>query len=96
MVIGRNSNKSSDVISEDLINHPSHYMVHAMESIDEMMVVFGPKAVYDFCICNAWKYRYRSGVKQGVTSSMDNEKADWYLAKAKQIKHDYPFTFKEA
>lgn len=35
------------------------------------------------CKCCAWKYRYRSEYKGNA--EQDNEKADWYLKKAKQL-----------
>lgn len=67
----------------DPVNHPSHYEAHAMESIDEMVVVFGKQAVIDFCKCNAWKYRYRAPYKG--KQEEDNGKADWYIKKAKEL-----------
>lgn len=67
----------------DPVNHPSHYEAHAMESIDEMVIVFGKQAVIDFCKCNAWKYRYRAPYKG--KQEEDNEKADWYIKKAKEL-----------
>ena len=53
-------------------------------SIDEMMIAFGPEAVYHFCICNAWKYKNRAPYKGNFEEDM--KKADWYLTKAKEIK----------
>lgn len=42
----------------DPVNRPKHYNREgAMESIDEMVLVFGPEAVMHFCLCNAWKYK---------------------------------------
>jgi len=67
----------------NLVNHPKHYNQHAMECIDEMIVMFGIQAVIDFCICNAFKYRERAPYKG--KEKEDNEKADWYLAKAKEL-----------
>lgn len=51
---------------------------------EEMMIAFGPEAVYHFCICNAW--RYKNKALQKVNFKHDMERADWYLEKAKQIK----------
>lgn len=70
--------------SHDPVNHPSHYTQNKFESIDEMMIVFGPEAVYHFCICNAWKYKNRAPFKGNFEEDM--KKADWYLTKAKEIK----------
>lgn len=71
-------------LSHDPVNHPSHYTQNKFESIDEMMIVFGPEAVYNFCICNAWKYKNRASYKGNFEEDM--KKADWYLTKAKEIK----------
>lgn len=70
--------------SHDPVNHPSHYTQNKFESIDEMMIAFGPEAVYHFCICNAWKYKNRAPFKGNFEEDM--KKADWYLTKAKEIK----------
>lgn len=67
---------------DDVVNHPNHYNANAMECIDEMVLVFGKQAVINFCKCNAWKYRYRSEHKNG---SEDLKKADWYIAKIKEL-----------
>ena len=71
----------------DVVNNPDNYKQHKFECIDEMIIVFGPEAVYNFCICNAWKYRNRSPYKSKFDE--DNEKADWYLEKAKELKEVY-------
>lgn len=68
--------------SESNIN-PSHYKCHGMECIDEMEVVFGIERVISFCVCNAWKYRYRCDNKG--KHDEDLAKSDWYLAKAKEL-----------
>ena len=67
----------------EMVNHPSHYNQGGMECIDEMIMVFGKSAVMNFCLCNAWKYRYRANAKNGQE---DLDKANWYLAKYKELK----------
>lgn len=68
------------------VNHPTHYNREGgMECIDEMVLIFGKEAVMYFCLCNAWKYRYRAADKNGVE---DLKKSDWYLAKYKELKGD--------
>ena len=63
----------------DNINHPTHYCREgAIESIDEMELIFGKQAVKHFCLCNAWKYRYRASAKNG---DEDLKKSDWYIRK---------------
>ena len=69
----------------DPVNHPSHYTDGKFECIDEMVIMFGAKAVYDFCICNAYKYQHRAGKKDGNSAEQDLAKKDWYLTKAKEL-----------
>ena len=64
------------------VDHPSHYNQGGMECIDEMIMVFGKLATMHFCLCNAWKYRYRAMSKNGQE---DLDKANWYLAKYKEL-----------
>jgi hypothetical protein len=68
----------------DPVNHPAHYTNRQHECIDEMLTAFGKEAVIHFCICNAWKYRYRADSKG--THDQDMEKADWYINKAMELK----------
>lgn len=70
----------------DPVEHPSHYMCHEMECIDEMLLLFNKKAVMDFAALNAWKYRYRAGNKGRAEE--DNKKADKYIQILKRIKED--------
>ena len=68
------------------VNHPDHYnRSGAMECIDEMIIAFGKEAVINFCVCNAWKYRYRSADKNGQE---DMEKSDWYMNKADELRRN--------
>lgn len=70
-------------IVHDIINHPTHYCREgAMECIEEMEILFGKEAVKHFCLCNAWKYRYRSSAKNG---DEDINKSDWYILKYKEL-----------
>lgn len=67
----------------DAVNHPSHYCREGgMESIDEMVLIFGKEAVKNFCLCNVWKYRYRASDKNGEE---DLKKSDWYIRKYKEL-----------
>lgn len=68
----------------DMVDHPSHYNREgAMETIDEMEVLFGLQATFEFCRLNAWKYRARANEKGGQE---DLEKSDWYIRKAAELK----------
>ena len=69
------------------IQHPKHYNREGgMECIDEMILIFGKEAVKDFCLCNAWKYRYRAADKNGTE---DLAKSDWYINKYKELTNSY-------
>ena len=67
---------------EDIINHPNHYTNGGMECIDEMLLIFGKETVAHFCLCNAWKYRYRALSKNGQE---DIDKSHWYINKYKEL-----------
>lgn len=70
----------------NIISKPKHYNREGgMECIDEMILVFGKEAVKHFCLCNAWKYRYRAADKNGEE---DLKKSDWYLNKYKELNGD--------
>ena len=82
---------SSENIKEltevDMVNRPPHYTREdAMECIDEMELIFGGEAVKHFCLCNAWKYRYRAADKNGAE---DIAKSDWYIRKYKELDNKY-------
>lgn len=65
------------------VDHPKHYTREGgMECIDEMLLIFGTEAVKNFCVLNAWKYRYRSSAKNGEE---DIKKSDWYINKYHEI-----------
>lgn len=69
------------------VNHPSHYNKPGQkECIVAMEEEFGAGAVYDFCVCNAFKYRYRAGDKDGNPQEQDLKKAEWYENYANQLK----------
>lgn len=79
-----------DHIGEDVVNHPKHYKREgAIETIDEMLLLFGVREVMSFCKLNAWKYRARAIFKNGEE---DIKKSDWYLNKYKELKKQYGIT----
>lgn len=65
------------MIDEKDINHPSHYQ-GKNECIVIMRAMFGDDAVEAFCRCNAFKYRFRAGNKEGESAEKDLAKAEWY------------------
>ncbi len=69
---------------ENKIN-PSHYkMKNGVECFDVMLDIFGREAVYDFCLCNAFKYLFR--VHHKDTEDINIKKAQWYINKAVDLK----------
>ena len=78
-------------VEDEKVNHPSHYnREDGIECIEEMIIVFGKTAVMNFCLCNAWKYRYRSAEKNG---EIDLKKSDWYMKKYRQLKEEIDADF---
>ena len=79
-----NSNSRNVISAEDFlkgeqgsVNHPAHYQ-GKNECIDVMLAMFGVEAVKHFCMCNAYKYRFRADKKNGAE---DIAKAEWYESK---------------
>ena len=66
------------------IKSPEHYKTGKFECIDEMLLVFGKEAVLNFCLLNAWEYRYRAGSKGNAEE--DLKKADEYMGFAYELK----------
>ena len=65
MIRERLSEQTKEVdILKDNVNHPAHYeQSTSIECIEAMEFTFGPAPVYNFCICNAFKYLYRHNRK---------------------------------
>ena len=66
--------------------HPKHYQLCSVECIDAMLMAYGGQVVYDFCMCNAFKYIWRHENKNGKE---DIEKARYYVDKAMEISTEY-------
>ena len=60
----------------EYVNGPDHY--NGTQCIEQMRHLYGDEAVKWFCICNAYKYRFRNGHKPGVSAEQDEQKARWY------------------
>ena len=60
----------------EAVNGPDHY--NGTECIENMRHLYGDDAVRWFCICNAYKYRFRKGHKPGADAEQDELKAHWY------------------
>lgn len=67
------------------VEHPQHYNQGNIECIQAMESAFGVESVIDFCICNAFKYLWRSRLKN---QSEDLEKAVWYINHALQLRNE--------
>ncbi len=76
-----------DEKQQDDVNSPQHYRRAKYETIQEMIIIFGPKVVHSYCICNAWKYRARAMYKG--TPEKDMKKSDWYINMANEILSGY-------
>ena len=70
------------VPKKEMVNHPAHYNQGKYECIDEMIALFGTKAVIGFCMCNIYKYKTRASHKNGEE---DLRKADWYMDKLLEL-----------
>lgn len=69
---------------KNMVDHPAHYNVLGRkECIEEMIEKYGPLAVYNFCMCNAYKYSYRAGYKDD--KEQDLKKAEWYIKKGVEL-----------
>ena len=64
---------------------PSHYETGKFQCIEVMIESLGVEKVKHFCLCNAFKYIYRSQRKNGRE---DIEKAQWYLDKYIELDDD--------
>lgn len=68
------------------VEHPHYYSQEGRrECIEEMRIVFGDAAVRQWCVMTAYKYRYRTGNKEGNSAEQDNKKAEWYLDYAEEM-----------
>lgn len=67
----------SNMTESNKTDHPPYYQ-GSYECIDLMREIYGDEAVRHFCICNAYKYRFRAGAKQTETAQDDIKKAEWY------------------
>lgn len=64
----------------DPVNHPSHYRVGGIETIDVIEAKLSPEELQGYCIGNAIKYLTRRHYKGKPVE--DLKKAHWYLSRA--------------
>lgn len=79
-------NRNGTAKDIDAVN-PSHYkMKNGVECFDVMVNAFGREAVYNFCLCNAFKYLFR--LRHKDTENINVQKAQWYINKAVALKRE--------
>lgn len=61
----------------DMVNHPPHYKVGGIETIDYLQAKLSPEEFAGFCRGNALKYLSRAGHKDDA--AQDYRKAIWYI-----------------
>lgn len=83
------TNDTPDLTScpEDPVNHPSHYTYGDVETIDQMVAIFGSEFVAIHCRITAFKYLSR--YKHKGNPVRDLEKARWYAVRAFNL--SFPF-----
>ena len=64
---------------KDMVNHPPHYMVGGIETIDYMQAKSTPEEFRGHLRLTALKYLSRNGYKDDAIQ--DLKKAQWYLNK---------------
>lgn len=69
----------------DFVN-PSHYKKMSKEVIEMMIAIWGAEAVAKHCEMCAFKYRMRLGEKPDQPVERDLKKANWYEAKAAELR----------
>jgi len=72
---------------------PPHYTDGSMETIDMMVKIWGEQRVADYCEINSFKYRMRMGKKPEQSVERELQKAEWYEAKAKELKSNDTNTY---
>ena len=79
------SSKSKDakIVSNDSVNHPSHYTQGKVECIDAMEQVLGREAVMHYCLGATFKYLWRRKLKEN--EEQDIQKSLWYFDRFVEI-----------
>ena len=72
----------SDIIEEDVVNHPPHYNKGGIECIDAIEAMLTQEEFIGYLRGNSLKYRWRFRYKNGI---QDLEKAEWYEKKLMEI-----------
>mgnify|MGYP001243611065 FL=1 len=78
------SNETKDVknVQEDMVNHPPHYKVGGIETLDFIRAKLGIDGYVGYCVGNVLKYLSRAGHKDKKKVQEDLKKAEFYLKEA--------------
>ena len=78
------SNETKDVknVQEDMVNHPPHYKVGGIETLDFIRAKLGVDGYVGYCVGNVLKYLSRAGHKDKKKVQEDLKKAEFYLKEA--------------
>tara|TARA_R100000353_G_scaffold37411_1_gene29724 strand:- start:6229 stop:6597 length:369 start_codon:yes stop_codon:yes gene_type:complete len=78
------SNETKDVknVQEDMVNHPPHYKVGGIETLDFIRAKLGTDGYVGYCVGNVLKYLSRAGHKDRQKVQEDLKKAEFYLKEA--------------
>ena len=81
------SNETKDVknVQEDMVNHPAHYKVGGIETLDFIRAKLNPDGYVGYCVGNVLKYLSRAGHKDKKKVQEDLKKAEFYLKEAIMI-----------
>jgi len=71
----------------DYVN-PNHYKKGNKEVWEMMVDIWGVDAFISHCEMNAFKYRMRAGDKPNQPVQRDIAKANWYEAKARELREN--------
>lgn len=69
----------NDADTSDPVNHPDHYKIGGIETIDYIQAKMTPEEFAGYCRGNALKYISRAGYKDAT--AQDVSKAIWYLTR---------------
>ena len=78
------SNETKDVknVQEDMVNHPPHYKVGGIETLDFIRAKLNSDGYVGYCVGNVLKYLSRAGHKDRQKVQEDLKKAEFYLKEA--------------
>lgn len=71
----------------EYVNSPEYYNSYSVEAIEMMRRIWGDETTATWCEMTAFKYRMRMGLKPDNPLERDLAKEDWYLQKAKELRH---------